>query len=89
MKAASSFTLKNVSLKAKRNKSINNGSSMIIYEDVELNSYPEIDVEGMDAYAFETLIVYLNDILQGSKTRGSISEVQLRKPNTQNSVGEN
>ena len=68
LKAASSFSMRNMmkaqkeKLKSKdqnRLKSLNRGTSIIIYEDVELNSYPEIDVEGMTAETFQTLISYL------------------------------
>lgn len=58
LKAASSFTMRNM-IRGQKEKSLNLGTSVIIYEDAELNSYPEIDVEGMTADTFQTFITYL------------------------------
>ena len=80
MKAASSFSLRNMAMKNKREKSKNDRASLVIYEDAELNTYPEFDVEGMDAYTFETLLIYLSDILEAQRQRQNTNDVKLRQP---------
>jgi hypothetical protein len=82
MNAAKSFSLKSFKMKAKREKSMQRGSTTmpsIIYEDTELNKLPEMDAEFMTPNTVQSLLNYLQKVLETEKSGGSLASIKVDK----------
>lgn len=77
--AAKSFSLKNFTAKFNQSKKSHKGSKVpdIIYEDTELNRFPEFDTENMTSKTIEVLIKYLADVIANQKSVKSTGEVDI------------
>lgn len=77
--AAKSFSLKNFSKKFMNESSngLNNPMPAVIYEDSELNTFPEFDTENMTEGTLQVLINFLKDIIAAQKS-GDINNVEVK-----------
>ena len=78
--AAKSFSLKNFTSKINKGKSSNRNNTSVpdvIYEDSELNKFPEFDTEFMTNKTLESLITYLGDVITAKKAGSDLKDVNV------------